>query len=615
MNSFVSVFEWREPAWLWLALFPWGLLSLRQLFTGSLSKDFADRTLLPWALAYRGLSTRHQVIWRQVLLAFAWLMFAVALSGPRTAQTVYDDDQEHYGQLIVVMDVSRSMTADDIAPSRMQRAKLELFDLINRADQTRIALVVYAARPHMLIPLTADKHLLHFYAQQLRYGLLPTHGSDLRGALDFAARHFDSDSASKSILVISDGEIANDNAVEEQELKRTVTSLRQQDVSVFTLGIGGRKGAAIMADDGSWLSRDGEAVVSRLQVERLEGIASIGGGTYSSIRENDAEWRTLYDNGVARNQTGTALARGTGLIVWNEYYHWFLVPGILLWLAAYLRPGRDDQRALGITLLTTAIVAILPNEDLLAAGKDLELRAYQAYQKEAYQDAQQLYEGVPGFSGRMGEGSSSYQLGKYDQAIRVFVRATLDAGTDQQRADALLNLGNSYFKLSRYSDAAAVYSDALRYRPGDQNIARNLAYAKALVKKEPQRANELGRPGTGPRALPPPEGSDISGAGILLDKDAETKDTPLPPTGQNAEQPDSDLVRHGIRRAELADTRIEQSDDPAWTYDITTPDGVALEATAIQVDESVLWQRILEYEEDFPVLVETPYEIPGVQPW
>jgi hypothetical protein len=136
-----------------------------------------------------------------------------------------------------------------------------------------------------------------------------------------------------------------------------------------------------------------------------------------------------------------------------------------------------------------------------------------------------------------------------------------------------------------------------------------------MIKNEEERAAMFGRPGTGPRSLTPLEGSDISEAGVMLDTDGDAERTPVPSFSETPPAPDSDLVRDGIRRAELAATNIEQSEDPTWTYDISSTEGVALKAAGIQVDESILWQRMLEYEEEFPVLVETPYELPGVQPW
>ena len=176
-----------------------------------------------------------------------------------------------------------------------------------------------------------------------------------------------------------------------------------------------------------------------------------------------------------------------------------LLAAILLWLAAYMRPLRREHGIPLIAILAVAVTFLAPYTELHAAEGNWQQRAYQAYEREAYQDARQWYARVPGYPGRMGEGSSSYQLGKYDHAVRQFVRATLDANSDPQRADALFNLANTYFKLSRFQEAVAIYGDALRYRPQDEKITRNLAYAQALLKKAEERADTFGRPGTGPR--------------------------------------------------------------------------------------------------------------------
>jgi Ca-activated chloride channel family protein len=607
---------WRETGWLWLAMFPWVLLLIRHWLSRSSARDYVDRSLLPWALARNSLSLRHHLLWRQIALAIAWLLFAMALAGPRYAQSVHDTDSRHYGQLILVVDLSRSMTADDIAPDRLHRIKLELTDLVRRVNQTRVGIVVYAARPHLLVPPTADKSLLRFYIQQLRHGLLPTEGSNLRSALEFATARFDPGNA-RSILVVSDGEVSNDRASSEPELQSVAAQIRQQGITVSALGVGTKRGAALLAYDGSWLYYENKPVVSRLNTDRLRRLTTAGGGRYSDLKQNDAEWRELYDQGIARQYVKHAIAvsRDSGLIVWREYYAWCLVPALLIWLVVYWRP-RSAAGLPVIVAMAITFALMTTSSDLSAAEPDWQQRAYQAFNDESFEEAGSWYARVPGYAGRMGEGSSAYRQKEYRVAIRQFVRALLDANNDRQRADALFNLGNSYFQLGQYQDAANVYQDVLRYRPKDKNSVRNLAYANALIKKQQaDRGTPSSTTGAGPRSVRPTEGSDISDAGIVLD--TESRVEPDPDNQQQADQlqAQTDLVSRGFQRAELAATRIEESEDPDWTYDIVSVDGVALEADTIRVDESILWQRILEYEEEFPVLLETPQELPGVQPW
>jgi Ca-activated chloride channel family protein len=617
MTEWFADLAWREPRWLWLALFPWALLLIRQLGLRGVTGDIADRRLLPWVIARHRALFRQQQFWRHVLLMMAWLLFALALSGPRLPRTVFDQNQEHYGELMVVVDLSRSMTADDVSPSRLQRAKLELYDLVERTRQLRVGVVVFAARPHLLSPPTSDKNLLRFYLQQLRYGLLPTEGSDLRSALAFTIRQFSPRRSTRAVLLVTDGETSRVDAAYEQSLENLATQLKQQGIQLFALGTGTTKGAALLDHDGSWLYHQNRPVVSRLRHKRLKHLTTIGNGRFSRIEDNDSDWRVLYDQGIARLQVAGALARGQGLVSWQELYPWFLFPASVLWLLAYWRPNIKVRQVIPITaslLLGFALLSPVANSE--AASGNWHKRAYDAYAQQSYQQAKQWYGRVRGYAGRMGEGSSAYRLGQYPEAVKQFIRATLEADSDVQRADALFNLANSYFKQEQYQEAADTYRDVLHYRPADANARLNLEYAIALArKKEKQPGTGVRQPGSGAGTASLPEGSDIGDSSVTYEAQADTGKTPLPLVTDTTSGPIPDLVSHGIQRAELAAKKIEESEDPTWTYDVTTPEAVGLVAGPSSVDESILWQRILEYEEEFPVLVETPHLLPGILPW
>lgn len=616
MSAWLTELAWRQPLWAWLALYPWLVWALRGWLGRRAGQGYADPQLAPWVRvsAAKGLSLsrRWRNGWRPAALALAWALFALSLAGPRLVQNTYGQPEAEYPQLMVVLDLSRSMTARDVAPSRLQRARLELLDLIDRSGRLRIGLTVFAARPHLLTPVTADKAVLRHALPALRYGLLPTEGSDLAAALAFAADNFADASTPRAVLLVSDGDSgAAGDAARDEWLADAVTQLRLQGITLHVLGMGTTEGAALQGADGGWLQYRGQAVVSRLQAPLLRRLARLGGGRYAEQADTDTEWHELYDRGISEALGG---ARDEGeLVVWRELYPWLLVPAVLLLLLAHgllahARPRRVAAGMAPLLLALTGVSTLLPSPPTQAA--DPQQLAYRAYADQAYARARQAYAGVPGYAGRMGEGNSAYHLGEYRYALQQFTLAILAADDDGRCANALFNLANSHYRMAHYSEAAQLYRDVLRYRPHDAAAERNLAFAETLQAQQGDAAEDdaAGGQGRGPRTARLPQGTDTEGSDVMLD---DSQDEESVPVGGRV----ADLVESGIRYARPAVRQVEVFEDRAWAFRSTSNDRIAQQAGALKVDESTVWQRLFEAEEGFPAPLDAPRELGEVPPW
>jgi Ca-activated chloride channel family protein len=552
------------------------------------------------------------------VLALAWLLFAMAMAGPRIAENDYKQDKENYTELMVVLDVSRSMTARDVAPSRLERAKLELQDLIARAERQKIGLVVYAARAHLMIPPTDDKTVLRHALQVLRYGLLPTEGSNLQGAIEFASKHFTSEQSARALLLVSDGEISTNDATAEARLDDMVSQLAQQGVSLYALGIGTPEGAPLLAQQGGWLRYRNEAVVSKLHEDRLQELAVLGNGRYSAVSETDAEWQKLYDKNIKYLHTADTIRKGDRLIEWRELYGWCLIPAALLMLLTYVEPRRGSLGTSHLLWFAVFVISGWLNPPLAhASDESWQQRAYQAYSNKSYLEAKQGYARVAGYGGRMGEGSSAYRLGEYQEAVQLFTQAILDADNDARRARAVFNLANSHYQLEDYGAAVTLYREVLRYAPNNQAAQLNLDFAIAMQKQQQRDGDSggSGRQGRGPRTTQPPEGTDVTSGNLSIDDEDDAKPPPIPAIPDSQPLPDSDLIAQGIFHSRLAVQQATEFKDPTWHYAATSVERIVLQANSLKVDESILWKRIFEAEEDFPAPVETPRELPDMTPW
>ena len=196
----------------------------------------------------------------------------------------------------------------------------------------------------------------------------------------------------------------------------------------------------------------------------------------------------------------------------------------------------------------------------------------------------------------------------------VYIQAVLDADSDTQRASALFNLGNCYFKQQAYRQAVNTYADVLRYQPEFTAAQTNLAYAKALQQRASEHAMvTTDRAGSGQdtaRAMP---NTEVGKGRVSLDEHESKTPVQLPLGIDTSPQRGSE--KGLLEQAKPATTQIERDADVQWTYDIRQASQIQLQDTRFAVDESVFWQRLYESEEDFPAPLERPEVLPGVAPW
>ena len=612
MMGVFSEISLRNPWWLLLALQPlllWLLAALRQRLQ---QDDFAEASLLPWVVSSHPLRGSRQLL-RQLALLLAWSAFAIAMAGPRSLERIVDTGDAQYLTLQVVVDESYSMAARDITPTRIERVKLELHDLLDRLQQVRMGLIVYAARAHVMLPPTSDKSLLRHAIESLRVRELPTEGSGLFNALRMARQQLaGTHRQHRAILLISDGEVSRDSVADQQQLTSLVTALRQDNIRLYTLGIGTPQGAALLNDQNGWLQQDGRAVVTRLQAARLQTLAEAGNGAYAAVADDDSEWRTLYDEGIARLRPVPAENDATQQVIWRDLSPWFVLPGLLLLLLAFVRlPVLRKTTSAAVLLCVVVCGGVLHAPPSQAADYP---DGYALYQAGKYQEAARSFARLPGYTARMAEGASLYQLQRYPQAAVVYIQAVLDADSDTQRASALFNLGNCYFKQQAYRQAVNTYADVLRYQPEFTAAQTNLAYAKALQQHASGHAmTTTDRAGSGQdtaRAMP---NTEVGKGRVSLDEQESKTPVQLPLGIDTSPQRGSE--KGLLEQAKPATTQIERDADVQWTYDIRQASQIQLQDTRFAVDESVFWQRLYESEEDFPAPLERPEVLPGVAPW
>lgn len=211
---------------------------------------------------------------RTVLLSLAFFFFVIGLSRPQIGAKL----KEHKikgAEIMIVLDVSNSMLAQDYSPDRLERAKLAISRITDKLKDDRIGLIVFAGTSFVQLPITSDYVSAKMFLNSISTESIPIQGTAIGDAISTAVRGFSAQSEhSRAIIVITDGENHEDDAV------AAAKQAAEAGIKVYTIGVGSADGQPIPMNGELLKDKDGNIVVTRLDEETLRKVASVGGGAY-----------------------------------------------------------------------------------------------------------------------------------------------------------------------------------------------------------------------------------------------------------------------------------------------------------------------------------------------
>jgi Ca-activated chloride channel family protein len=459
-------FHFIRPLWL-LALIPLVLLLWRLASSGAGSdawRGLVDDHLLSRLLSDDGGRVRRLPL---VLLGLGWLLGVLALAGPawqRLPQPVYQAQDYR----VIAMDLSTTMNATDMPPSRLAHARFELQDLLRKSREGQTALLAYGAEPFVVAPLTNDTATIAAQVPSLSSDLLPVQGdrrTDL--VLERAGELLQQAGAPNGeVILITDG---LDHPAAAYDAAR---KLRSEGYSVSVLGLGTAKGAPVAQAGGGFLKDSAGAIVMPgLQQESLGELATVGAGRFVIAGLGDRDIETLIPEPANRlgQQAQEQQLRSDQ---WREAGPWLLL--LLLPLAAVaFRRGW-----LGPLVLVLLITPPPPAQAF--AWQDLWLRPDQQAVREF--EAGRQAEAAKQFQRPDWRAAAEYASGDYEQALQAL------AGIETPRAD--YNKGNALARLGRLEDAIATYDKALSADPDDADARHNRELVQQLLERQKQQQNQ-----------------------------------------------------------------------------------------------------------------------------
>jgi Ca-activated chloride channel homolog len=241
--------------------------------------------------------------------------------------------------VVIALDVSKSMLATDLEPSRLERAKQMILKLMDQMPNDRIALVLFAGKAYMQMPLTVDHGAAAIFVSSATPDAIPAQGTVISDALEMSARAFNTkEGRFKSVVLISDGED------HDQETLKTADELAQQGVMVCTVGIGSAEGSQIpdSASGGYKLDAMGNIVVSKLNEDELRQIAQKTNGVYVHFENTE---QTVNDLLNQLSQVEKKTFTDVSLLNYKTYYMWFAGIMFLLLIFEFILPERKKRLA------------------------------------------------------------------------------------------------------------------------------------------------------------------------------------------------------------------------------------------------------------------------------
>lgn len=460
-----------RPWWL-LALLPcaWLYWRLRRLDGGHRGwQQVIDADLLPYLLSAEGETGRRLPLW---MLACWWLLLVLALAGPsweKIPQPVFSKRDA----LVVLLDLSPSMGAEDVAPSRWQRGQRKLLDLLKLRSEGSTGLIAYAGDAHVVSPLTDDVRTIANLLPALSPQLMPVPGSNVPAAVALATELMQAaGEPAGNLLLLTDG-VHRDQAAEVVEL------LQGSGYRLSVIGIGSEDGAPVPLADGSLLRDErGAIVVAALERASLLQLARGARGDYRDLSLDDSDLYALLPNldYASAAVAVDAAERERSADTWRDEGYWLVLLCLPLALAGFRR-----NWVVGLVLLT-----VLPSTEVQA-------RDWQDWWRNRDQRAQQLLEAGEAaaaanlFRNPDWSAAAHYRAGQYEQAEQRYAQS--------DSARSWYNRGNALAHGGELEAAISAYGEALQRQPDLEDAVHN----KRLLEQLLQRQQESQQGSKGPQ--------------------------------------------------------------------------------------------------------------------
>ena len=464
--QFFTEFHLIRPLWL-LGLLPavlcLGIISKMSQQTGNWDKVI-NPSLLPY-LMQNGSGNNHYAKYFHRSLALCWLFFCISLAGPswsKLPQPVHKEDSA----LVILLDLSPSMLAEDVSPSRLIKARYKMIDILKARKQGFVGLVVYGGEAFAVSPLTEDSNTIISLAPTLHPVLLPSYGSNTEDGIATAIELINNGGYQQAdLLLITDG-------VARSAFRDISTQLSNGNIRLHILGIGTLEGAPIPLGNGGFVKGKNDSIIlPKLEPSSLNQLASIGNGSYFSITNDDSDINALTE-AIAQEFPNTTEIDDRSFDIWDDRGFWLVLLLLPLLLASF-RKGAVYVLILAPSLLTTQPTEASVWQDLWYTS---DQQAQNALKNGDAEMAQSL------FKNPKWQASAAYKNSDYQAAAEHYKQG--------DNADDYYNLGNALAKMGELDKAIEAYDQALKLQPDMQDAIANKKLVEQLKQQDQSQDGE-----------------------------------------------------------------------------------------------------------------------------
>ncbi len=314
---------------LWLAYFYMRFWQIKK------QKAAFDANLLNKVVVER---SRFKPFIKLILLSLALLFLITGLTNPKMG-TKLETVKRRGVDIVFAIDVSKSMDAEDVAPSRLEKAKRLVSKIVDNLVSDRIGIIAYAGEAYPLLPITTDYAAAKIFLQNMNTDLVSSQGTAIDDAINLAATYFDDDDTNKILVILSDGEDHSQKAVE------AAKEAAKQGVTIFSIGIGTKKGAVIpIKRNGSLYGykkdKNGQTVMTKLNDKILKEIAQVTGGKYIDGHSTKDVVNYISD---ALKKMDKKEFETTKFSEYKDQFQWFLFIGLIFLVLYIIVLERETQ--------------------------------------------------------------------------------------------------------------------------------------------------------------------------------------------------------------------------------------------------------------------------------
>lgn len=494
-------FHFLRPDWLWALPFVIAaviLLAYRKLGAGNW-QNVVDPALAPFVLSR---SAKRRSDYRWLLLGLGGVLAVIALAGPawqRIEQPVFRSDQA----LVIALDLSRSMDARDVAPSRLIRARLKILDILEKRGSGQTALIVYSSNAFTVTPLTTDTDTIAALVNSVSTDIMPSRGSYPIAAIEKGEQLLQQAGAGAGeILLITDG--GSSPAAE-----RVARDLKSSGYSLSVFAVGTSEGAPIPRASGGFVTdRSGQIAVPKLEEHSLRALAVAGGGRFSTLTTDDRDLDTLLSGEVAQSAAGDeSLATDR----WREEGPWLVFLLLPLAAMAFRR---------GWVLLVALAVLPLSQPAEASVWDDIWMTRDQQAQRKLQQG--EAADAIDLFENPDWRAVAQYRAEDYAGSAAAFA--------ENEDTQSLYNLGNALARQGELESAIDAYEQVLEIDPEDTDAEYNRDLLAQLLEQQQEQEQQQ-------------ESSDQQGEGEQSESDSESEESSESESSSDGEPQEGDSQR------------------------------------------------------------------------